>query len=240
MSVEPLYAAQIKKKLEKNTAKLRNGCVVWTRALSGGGYGALDVSVGGVSRRYPAHRASWTVSNGPIPRGMFVCHTCDNRACVNPAHLFLGDQATNIRDAAKKRRIANAALTNRQAAFAYTTGRFTRKELAAKLGVSEDTIDALRSGKTYRHVTENLTRASDAAGYAPLRRTSAPVLAPRRPKRLSPAAVVDIYTAKSGIAGLATKYGVSYETVRNIRRGRMYASITEGLVSGKKDTNFGF
>lgn len=62
------------------------------------GYGSL-------SGAFPeAHRAAWIVTHGPVPKGIMVCHRCDNPPCCNPSHLFLGTAADNARDMATKGR----------------------------------------------------------------------------------------------------------------------------------------
>lgn len=85
---------------EKVNKNCPRGCWLWTASTSSDGYGKLQVD----KKTTYAHRFSWELHNGPIPNGLLVLHECDVPACVNPKHLFLGDNQVNADDKTHKGR----------------------------------------------------------------------------------------------------------------------------------------
>jgi hypothetical protein len=77
-----------------------NDCWQWMNSKGSGGYGLFCFK----GRLQGAHRVSYQLYVGDIPKGMHVCHRCDNPSCVNPSHLFLGTALDNAHDRDKKGR----------------------------------------------------------------------------------------------------------------------------------------
>lgn len=76
-----------------------SGCHIWQKPPNTVGYGQLRIKY----KNYTAHRLAWIARHGPIAPGLFVCHRCDERLCINPDHLFLASHDENMADLKAKR-----------------------------------------------------------------------------------------------------------------------------------------
>jgi hypothetical protein len=138
------------------------GCWNWTRSKFACGYGAKTIR----GKQFYAHRLSYELHRGPIPKGLVVMHICDNRACINPSHLMADTQRENIMDARRKGRLLND--TNQPKGDLHHRSILTESivmsfrdahskgakvfELARDAGLNPSTVgDAVR-GKSWKHL----------------------------------------------------------------------------------------
>lgn len=135
-----------------------DGCWLWKGWIDPvGGYGRFKIR----NRAHPAHKYSYTFTSGAVPKGLFVCHRCDNPACVNPAHLFLGTPADNTRDRDAKGRQARGERSGtaklneadvRAIRSLYASGGFSQARLGWIYGVGQTKISAVVNKTTWKHV----------------------------------------------------------------------------------------
>ena len=133
-------------------------CWLWTGARkSQMGYGAIWCR----PRLLSAHRLSWYIKHGPIPRGMMVLHRCDNPLCIRPSHLYLGTHTENMADMSKRGRTdrtgrpgmknGRAKLTDEQVQEIRTSNE-PRSTLVKKFGITKCVVSQIILRKTWRHI----------------------------------------------------------------------------------------
>lgn len=137
--------------------KKTDNCWLWIGARSGG-YGMIRRG----DKAVIAHRLAYEWTNGPIPDGLDICHTCDNPACVRPSHLFAGTARDNALDAAHKGRLVvprgerssfaklkDADIPNIRRLLAEG---ITKTDIGKQYGVSRTTIYGIASGHNWTHI----------------------------------------------------------------------------------------
>lgn len=152
-NLDPITVKLFQMRVDKEDS---NGCMLWLGIKNGNGYGTFETQIDRIKYLSAAHRISWMLANGrDIPYGLFVCHTCDIPACVNPEHLFLGTNLDNVKDMhSKGRNVTRAILSESDVLEIRRLGKLnhTDSEIAKKFGVSRAHICDIRSYRKWKHV----------------------------------------------------------------------------------------
>ena len=145
---------------EKIAKGQENNCWKWTAAKHTNGYGKMGGG-GKHGKTLLAHHVSYELHYGAIPNGMFVCHSCDNRLCVNPAHLWLGTASDNVSDMMEKdrwrgydkrgERNPSAKLTAAQVNEIRERARAgeNQSRIAEQFGVSRQLVSEIKRGNVW-------------------------------------------------------------------------------------------
>ncbi len=157
---------QDSKLLEKLLYKTRarNGCWEWTKTLTVSGYGSKRFTVDKKTKSYLTHRLIWEILFGH-PGKKLVCHHCDNRKCINPAHLFLGTYKDNYDDMFKKGRkrsdsVCSGEKNNKNRLKEHQVleilsykNKFSSRALATKYLVNKTSILKIWDGRSWSFLT---------------------------------------------------------------------------------------
>lgn len=145
-------------RLQTHHTKDDNGCWNWNRHRGYWGYGSIKVD----SKVELAHRVAYKYLVGDFPQELCVLHKCDNPACINPDHLFLGTNSDNVKDKVRKGRQSkigeypgekhhNARLKE-QDVLNIRTKQLKQSEYATMYGVSQGLISNIQLNKCWKHI----------------------------------------------------------------------------------------
>lgn len=131
-------------------------CWLWTGSRFHTGYGMFKLN----GKNQYAHRVVLLLEGLDIPSGMHSCHTCDNRACVNPDHLFLGTRFDNMQDSITKGRFNRACgeahgsvkLSEADVLLIRNSEDQTHQQIANRFGITKENVGHIRGRRTWRHV----------------------------------------------------------------------------------------
>jgi len=152
----PKLNKSIKERLLEKTFFSPSGCWEWTGHIHDG-YGCITINY----KNLRCHRVSYTINKGDIPNGMCVCHRCDNRACINPDHLFLGTYQDNMDDKVSKNRQNKpkgqkhpmSILTNEDVLkIRELSGTISQRKIAKLFSVKQPSIYKIVNRITWTHI----------------------------------------------------------------------------------------
>lgn len=160
--------ADVHRRFWAKAVEAPSGCWEWQGSRNKFGYGQFTWAArAGRQRPINSHRLAWEFAHGPIVDGLWVLHHCDNPACINPAHLFLGNHTTNMRDAARKGRLSvprprAQMFTDEQVGEMRNLSRVGMRQvdIAAKFGCSRAYVCLLLGGKRRTHPSVDGARGS--------------------------------------------------------------------------------
>lgn len=199
-------------------------CWEWIGAVEKDGYGVFQGAVLGIMY-HRAHRFSWAFhTQSRIPKGMFICHSCDNPRCVNPAHLWMGTLRENYEDMVRKGRRSTqrgenshrAKLTEEEAKQILLDPR-PYAEIAATFRVARSTITSVKNRESWAHIEVDHIPKNGRGGAG----------RQGRGEKLNEALVREIRASAEAGVEIAARLGISKAMVTQIRQRTRWAHVTD-------------
>lgn len=153
-----LSAKDVKRFFMSFTKGKKDECWEWEKGRNR--YGFFYARKSGWSKTLLAHRVAWVIEHdSSIPDGMLICHTCDNKLCVNPSHLYLGTWHDNNGDTVKRHPTGGNRKTGNDCSWTkikdeqlqeIIDSSETQSVIAARYGVDQSVISRIKNGKRVR------------------------------------------------------------------------------------------
>lgn len=133
---------------EHSIPEPNSGCLLWTGWYTSDGYGGIGINY----KKYKAHRISWESIHGKIDDNMHVLHKCDNPACINVDHLYLGTPKDNSDDRGRRQR-QDSYLTEDDVRAIRKDTRIQRI-IAEDYNITQANVSYIKLRKGWIHVTD--------------------------------------------------------------------------------------
>lgn len=190
-------------------------CWIWQGRLRDKGYGVMDWE----RETHRAHRLAYRAWCGPIPDYQIICHICNVPACIQPAHLYAGTDASNAEDRdrtgglARGEEVPSSVLTepNVFAIIALLDKGYTRTSIAEQFGVTRHTIARIASGATWTHLPR-------PEGFAPRN-------VKRKLTETQAQEIIHLLAEGHPRAALAAQFGVALNTIHGIASCHRWAHL---------------
>ena len=197
-------------------------CWMWGGRTKSEGYGefTLGSRTDGTRHIAKAHRVSIAISGRPCPENRMTLHTCDNRRCVNPEHLYIGTAKDNSADRARRDRQARMngedngfhKLSDDQV-IEIARSNESNTILSARFGISKSVVGKIKNGESWTHIV--CTRVS----------ASKPIGSRHGRSKLSEREALEILNSPAETKALSKKYQISEGAVRDIKSGKRWAHL---------------
>lgn len=208
--------------IEQYIEKNNYGCWGWNGAMNKWGYAHVRIGGRDANVSYNAHRVAYLVYKGDIPKGLVVCHSCDNRQCCNPEHLFVGTHLDNTRDMISKKR--ERYLKGSECPWAlfkdyhiltildFFRGGMNAGEIARIFNTTRGQIQEIKSGRKWGHIGDR----SDIE------------MQPRNTPKLTPELVKQIkqwFAEGKKVSHIARDLNINRTTIDDIKKGKTWKNI---------------